>query len=73
LQAATRAKKPRISDGATFEEAQALLLKCTSQLRALMPPGSDASRLDHIDAEQDFLAWLRQAKNANAVFASRKA
>jgi hypothetical protein len=47
-------KRRRIADGATFEEVQALLLRCTRQLRALMPPGEDLSRLDLTEAE---LAW----------------
>jgi hypothetical protein len=50
----------KISDGATFEEVQALLLKCTRQLRNLMPPGADLSHLDRTEAEQDFLTWMRQ-------------
>jgi hypothetical protein len=56
------ANKGGICDGATFEEVQALLLKCTCQLRTLMPPGSDTSQLDRIEAEQDFLTWLRQVQ-----------
>jgi hypothetical protein len=47
-------KRARISDGATFEEVQALLLKLTRQLRTLMPPGADVSRLDRIESEMTY-------------------
>jgi hypothetical protein len=60
----TMAKKRRISDGATFGEVQALLLKCTRQLRALMPPGADLSHLDDIEARMAYLTLLRQAQPA---------
>ena len=49
------AKKRKISDGATFEDVQALLLKCTRRLRALTPPGADLRDLDRMEAE---IAWL---------------
>jgi hypothetical protein len=61
------AKKRKISDGATFEDVQALLLKCTRQMRSLMPSGADLSSLDRIEAEQvwqaRFGAWI--AANPN--------
>jgi hypothetical protein len=51
------AQRMRISEGATREGLLALLSKLTRQLRALTPPGEDASRLDAIEAE---LAWQSQ-------------
>jgi hypothetical protein len=49
------AEKRRISDGATFEEVQALLLNCVRRLRALTPLGADLSELERTEAE---IAWL---------------
>jgi hypothetical protein len=59
-------KRRRISDGATLEEVQALLLKCTRQLRALTPAGADLSGLDRIEAEQACLSWLQQTQPINS-------
>jgi hypothetical protein len=56
------AKKRWISDGATFEEVQALSLECTRQLRTLMPPGADLSPLGRIEAEMAYLTCLRRAQ-----------
>jgi len=54
--------RTRISDGASVEEVQALLLNCVRRLRALTPPGADLSELDRMKAEicwQDlFGTWL---------------
>jgi hypothetical protein len=50
--------RARISDGATFEEVQALLLKCTRQLRALMPDGADVSPLAQVEAEMTWQVSL---------------
>jgi hypothetical protein len=51
---AAMAKRRRISDGATLEELQSLLLKTARQLRTLMPHGPDIRDLDRAEAE---LAW----------------
>jgi hypothetical protein len=56
------AKKYRIPDGPAFDEVLALLMKCTRQLRAMMPPGADLSRLDRMDAEQAALLRLTQSE-----------
>jgi hypothetical protein len=56
--AAMGKKRRRISDGATFEEVQSLLLKCTRQLRTLMPPGADLRPLDRIETRMAWLALL---------------
>jgi hypothetical protein len=66
-------KRGRISDGATLEDIQALLLKCSRQLRSLMPAGADLSRLDHIEAEVAWQAcietWIAGSpERRNAIF-----
>jgi hypothetical protein len=63
------AKKRRISDGATYEDVQALLLKCTRHLRTLMPAGSDLSQLDRIEAE---VAWHASIKTWLAAKPERR-
>jgi len=66
--AAMAKKRTRISDGATFEEVQALLLKTTRQLRALMPPGADLSRLNETEARTAYMRLLWQAQPEGPVF-----
>jgi hypothetical protein len=63
------AKKRRISDGASYEEMQALVLKCTRQLRELMPAGADLSELNRIEAE---VAWLQRIKTWLAARPKRR-
>jgi hypothetical protein len=70
---ATMGKKRRISDGATFEEVQALLLRCTHQLRALMPSSADLGGLDRIEDEMAWQAsidaWITaNPKRRGAIF-----
>ena len=48
------ANKRRISDGATLDDLQVLLLTCTRKLKALTPPGEDLNLLYQIEAE---MAW----------------
>jgi hypothetical protein len=50
------AKKPRrISDGATFEDVQALLLKITWQLRTMAPPPNVVKSLDQTEAQVELV------------------
>jgi hypothetical protein len=67
------AVKRRISDGATFEDAQALLLKATRQLRTLMADGADVGPLDQIEAQMAWQAsldaWIAaNPKRRGAIF-----
>jgi hypothetical protein len=63
------AEKRGISEGASFEEVQALLLKCTRRLRTLMPAGADVSELDRIEAE---VAWHASIKTWLAAMPERR-
>src|SRR5215469_17936070 len=54
-------KRARISDGATLEELQALLMKAAKQLRSIAPPGDDVSILDQLEAEMEQMKARRKA------------
>jgi hypothetical protein len=53
-------KRARISDGAKFEDLQALLLKLTRQLRTMGPSGQVVCNLDQIEAEVEQLRARRK-------------
>jgi hypothetical protein len=44
-------KRERISDGATFEELQDLILKIARQMRDMPPPPHVVSTLDRIESQ----------------------
>jgi hypothetical protein len=48
-------KRGRISEGATIEEVQALLLRVTRQLRTMAPLPHVADNLDQIEARVELL------------------